>query len=83
MTRTPDAERQRASRAKGRTISITLRDPRAIAALDQLRLTHGIRGAIEHALIQQHQALRRMIRETLTARPDSTKRKRAIGRSEG
>lgn len=46
----PDAARQRASRQRGRPIGITLRDPAAIAALDALRETHGLRGALEHAL---------------------------------
>jgi hypothetical protein len=54
MTRTPqsNADRMRASRARGRPIAITLRDPEAIAALARAAaVSGGIRHGIEAALI--------------------------------
>ena len=46
------AERQRSYAAKGRPIAVVLRDPKAVAALDQLAAEHGgVTGAVSHALV--------------------------------
>lgn len=43
--------RQRRYRERGRQVAVVLRDPVALAALEQLSAIHGgVRAAIEHAL---------------------------------
>ncbi|MDQ3159443.1 MAG: hypothetical protein M3Q51_00280 [Pseudomonadota bacterium] len=51
MTTKTGAQRQAAYRAAGRAVSITLRDPAAIKALDKLAAKHGgVTAAVTHAL---------------------------------
>lgn len=52
MSAKTGAERQAAFRAAGRPLSVTLRDPKAIKALDKLTAKHGtVRAAVEAALV--------------------------------
>lgn len=53
------AQRQAASRSKGRQIAVVLRDPAAIAALDRLTEKHGgvtaaVTAALVHAASSRH-----------------------------